>query len=129
MPLVEPYDMARAAELPRNSVAWQVDADRAVLVIHDMQDKVVDSFDATRSPALELVHNVGKLRDTCRDVGAPVVHTVRGRAAGRPTVRPLPCDLVVDAEAGSRTWRCGTSWTPAGGTSSSWSASAPTPPA
>lgn len=100
VPLVEPYDMSLAAELPRNTVAWQVSAERAVLVIHDMQDRIVGSFDGTRSPAVELVHNVGKLRDTCRDVGAPIVHTVRGRAAGRPTVQPLPCDLVIDAEAG-----------------------------
>jgi bifunctional isochorismate lyase/aryl carrier protein len=100
VPLVEPYDMAAAAKLPRNTVAWQVSADRAVLVIHDMQDRIVGSFDGSRSPAVELVHNVGKLRDTCRDLGVPIVFTVRGAAAGRPTVEPGQVDLVVDAEVG-----------------------------
>lgn len=99
VPLVEPYDMSLAARLPRNTVSWRVRADRAVLIIHDMQDRVVASFDGSRSPAVELVHNVGKLRDTCRDLRAPVVHTVRGHQAGRPTVEPMADDLVVDAEA------------------------------
>lgn len=100
VPLVEPYDMASAAELPRNTVAWQCAAERAVLVIHDMQDRVVASFDGTRSPAVELLHNIGKLRDTCRDLGVPIVYTVRSPAAGVPALPPWPSDLLVDAEAG-----------------------------
>ncbi|GGS55575.1 MULTISPECIES: isochorismatase family protein [Actinokineospora] len=100
VPLVEPYDMSAAAKLPRNTVAWRVDAQRAVLVVHDMQDRIVASFDGSRSPAIELVHNVGKLRDTCRDVAVPIVYTLRGRQAGEPVYVPRPCDLVVDAGAG-----------------------------
>ncbi|MGW5054150.1 isochorismatase family protein [Actinokineospora sp. NPDC004072] len=100
VPVVEPYDMSAAAKLPRNTVDWRVDARRAVLVIHDMQDRIVASFDGSRSPAVELVHNVGKLRDTCRDAAVPIAYTLRGRQAGQLVYPPRPDELLVDAGLG-----------------------------
>ncbi|GAA2935715.1 phenazine biosynthesis protein PhzD [Streptomyces thioluteus] len=98
--------MPSAGDLPPNTVAWTPDADRAVLLLHDMQRYFLKPFpDSVRDP---LVRNAAALRDRCAALGVPVAYTAqpggmtdeqRGllKDFWGPGMRPEPADrLVVD---------------------------------
>lgn len=56
---------------------WKVDAERAVLLVHDMQAYFLKSFPPEQQPVVDLVENAGRLRDTCAARGVPVVYTMQ----------------------------------------------------
>ncbi|WP_344964352.1 isochorismatase family protein [Streptomyces thioluteus] len=106
IPTIKPYPMPSAGDLPPNTVAWTPDADRAVLLLHDMQRYFLKPFpDSVRDP---LVRNAAALRDRCAALGVPVAYTAqpggmtdeqRGllKDFWGPGMRPEPADrLVVD---------------------------------
>ncbi|SDD07589.1 isochorismatase family protein [Actinokineospora iranica] len=97
-PVVDPYDMSDAARLPRAAVEWVAAAGRAVLLVHDMGDDKVCAFDAGSSPMVELAHNVGKLRDTCRDLRVPVAESVREGVSVFTTVTGLGPDKTLTGD-------------------------------
>lgn len=109
---VTPYRMPTTEELPSPAHYGRCHAERCVLVIHDMQHGFLRAFARDQSPAVELVHNVGKLRDTCRELGVPIVYSAPfGAGPGRwrglddtgdpgagmivEAVAPRACDLKV----------------------------------
>ncbi|WP_033400798.1 isochorismatase family protein [Actinokineospora enzanensis] len=73
LPTIAPYPMPTAAELPKNRVEWTPHPDRAVLLVHDMQNHFLRAFDRTAAPVTDLVANIRALRETCRRLGVPVV--------------------------------------------------------
>ncbi|MGQ0842421.1 isochorismatase family protein [Actinokineospora sp.] len=96
LPVVEPYDMSAASRLPRAAVAWCARPERAVLLIHDLRNELVDAFDPGRSPMVELVHNLGKLRDTCRELGVPVVYSACPDIGAVDALAPKAADTRLD---------------------------------
>jgi isochorismate hydrolase len=62
-------------DLPRSTARWTPDPDRAVLLIHDMQQYFVTAFPATVQD--ELVRNIALLRDRCAELGVPVGYTAQ----------------------------------------------------
>lgn len=74
---IHPYPLPQEGELPRNTVDWKVDAERAVLLVHDMQAYFLKSFPPEQQPVVDLVENAGRLRDTCAARGVPVVYTMQ----------------------------------------------------
>jgi isochorismate hydrolase len=74
IPEIVPYRMP--ATLPRNVAQWTVDPDRAVLLVHDMQNFFLRPF-AGRSPVTELVANAALLRRTAAAFGIPVAYTAQ----------------------------------------------------
>lgn len=72
---IKPYKMPDADELPRNIAHWAPEADRAVLLIHDMQRYFLRPFAANHSPAKELLENTVRLREQCAQLGIPVAYT------------------------------------------------------
>ncbi|MBC3842482.1 isochorismatase family protein [Streptacidiphilus sp. 4-A2] len=52
-------------------------ADRAVLLVHDMQRYFLAPFDRTAEPAGSMLHNVRALLDLARASGVPVVYTAQ----------------------------------------------------
>ncbi|KNB53570.1 isochorismatase family protein [Streptomyces caatingaensis] len=106
IPPITPYPMPAPGDLPPNTVDWTPDADRAVLLVHDMQRYFLKPFpDSVREP---LVRNAAALRDRCAALGVPVAYTAqpggmtdeqRGllKDFWGPGMRPEPADrLVVD---------------------------------
>lgn len=60
-----------------NRVDWRPRADRAVLLIHDMQQYFLNKYDTAQSPIPELVQNIARLRDLCSNLDIPVVYTAQ----------------------------------------------------
>jgi isochorismate hydrolase len=69
--------MPTARDLPESRVPWLPDPDRAVLLVHDMQEYFLRPFAPDRSPLTELLHNCRLLRARCADLGIPVVYTAQ----------------------------------------------------
>jgi len=75
IPRIEPYPMPAADYLPTNTAEWEVDSDRAVLLIHDMQQYFLRPFSSVDALGDELVRNTAALRDCCSALGVPVAYT------------------------------------------------------
>ncbi|MBB3724444.1 isochorismatase family protein [Nonomuraea dietziae] len=90
LPSIKPYAMP--THTPANRVDWQPDASRAVLLVHDMQRYFLDAFTADASPLLELMANVGALREQCTNLGIPVIFSAQPPAQ-RPDQRGLLLDF------------------------------------
>lgn len=77
LPVIEPYEMPAASDVAPDLVAWRPAADRAALLVHDMQQYFVDAFPAGRAPVTDLVDNITLLRRTARSLGMPVIYTAQ----------------------------------------------------
>jgi trans-2,3-dihydro-3-hydroxyanthranilic acid synthase len=77
LPIIEPYPMPRAEELPASIPPWRPDPERIVLLIHDMQSYFLRPFPDGSSPRDPLVSNVGALRARCAALGAPVAYSAQ----------------------------------------------------
>ena len=62
IPAIESYPMPTEDELPENIARWTVDPDRAVLLVHDMQNYFLSPFPRGPAPATDLVR---QRRDRC----------------------------------------------------------------
>lgn len=77
IPSLISYPLPDADSLPQNKVSWQLQPQRAALLIHDMQDYFV-AFYGERSPLmLELQRQIAALKRWCREHGVPVVYTAQ----------------------------------------------------
>ncbi|HEY8981856.1 MAG TPA: isochorismatase family protein [Streptomyces sp.] len=77
IPPIESYPLPEPGELPHSTVSWQVDPQRAVLLIHDMQEYFVQAFPRDAEPRIGLVRNSTLLRRCCADLGIPVAYTAQ----------------------------------------------------
>ncbi|MTD55854.1 isochorismatase family protein [Amycolatopsis pithecellobii] len=84
--------MPTAAELPANRVGWKCDPDRAVLLVHDMQNHFVRAFPAGASPLTELIEGIRSLIARCRELGVPVVYSAQP-GGQTPQQRGLQLDM------------------------------------
>ncbi|MEU3166869.1 isochorismatase family protein [Streptosporangium sp. NPDC006930] len=77
IPAIDSYPMPTEDELPENIARWTVDPDRAVLLVHDMQNYFLSPFPRGQAPTTDLVENVVALRTRFAALGAPVVYTAQ----------------------------------------------------
>lgn len=77
IPAIFPYSMPGEAELPINKAVWRPEPQRAVLLIHDMQNYFLRAYNTAESPVVELFSNISKLRDQCAKLGIPVVYSAQ----------------------------------------------------
>ncbi|WP_409496870.1 isochorismatase family protein [Amycolatopsis sp. cmx-11-12] len=77
VPSIAAYEMPAPSDLPRQLVDWVIDPDRAVLLVHDMQEYFLRFFPAGKSPVVELVDHCARLVNQCRSVGIPVAFTAQ----------------------------------------------------
>lgn len=75
LPSIAPYRLPTGAELPRNTVSWKIEPERAVLLIHDMQRYFLAPFDAAVRD--ELVGRVAGLRRQLARHGARIAYTAQ----------------------------------------------------
>ncbi|MFF1414175.1 isochorismatase family protein [Streptomyces sp. NPDC058289] len=77
IPAISPYPMPSAADLPATTVDWEVDPDRAVLLVHDLQKYFLTAFPAGEQPVVDLCRNAGELRVRAAALGIPVAYTAQ----------------------------------------------------
>lgn len=92
IPAIFPYSMPAEAELPANKVAWRPDPQRAVLLIHDMQNYFLKPYNTAESPIVELFSNISRIRSECAKLGIPVVYSAQ-LGGQRPDERGLLQDF------------------------------------
>lgn len=90
IPRIAPYAMPQ--HLPVSRARWQLQAPRAALLVHDMQQYFIDFFDATQAPVPELLRHCAQLIAACRSAGVPVFYTAQP-GAQRPQDRALLSDF------------------------------------
>ncbi|WLQ39553.1 isochorismatase family protein [Streptomyces laculatispora] len=85
LPVIEFYDMPDGTALPRSWPSWTIDPGRAALLVHDMRHHFVRAFPPGRSPVVQLVENIGALRELAANLGVPVVFSAEpaGQSPGR----------------------------------------------
>lgn len=77
LPSVPPYPLPDLADLPANKVDWTVEAPRAALLIHDMQQYFIDAY-GPDSPLIDtVVANIRQVRDAADQRGIPVFYTAQ----------------------------------------------------
>ncbi|MFC4004173.1 isochorismatase family protein [Prauserella oleivorans] len=79
LPKIEPYGLPTSDELPAGRADWRVEPDRVALLVHDMQRYFLAPY--AGAPVPEVVANIARLIETCRDRGVPVYFTAQ---PGRP---------------------------------------------
>lgn len=92
IPSIASYPMPQVQDFPDSKVSWPFDPERAVLLIHDMQDYFVN-FYGTDSPLMQqLIGNIAALRVSCKARGIPLVYTAQPKEQS-PTDRALLNDM------------------------------------
>lgn len=77
LPKIAPYDLPTAAELPAPRASWKLEARRAALLIHDMQNYFVAPFTPDAAPIVPATANIAALAARCRGLGVPVFFTAQ----------------------------------------------------
>lgn len=76
IPVIEPYAMPTAAELPLNIANWKIDPSRAVLLIHDMQAYFIRPL-PYETPRSRLIKNIAAIRQRCVAAGIQIAYTAQ----------------------------------------------------
>ncbi len=77
IPVISSYPMPQPEGLPANKVVWQLEARRAVLLVHDMQDYFLRFYGEDSELRTKLVANIAALCAWARACGVPVVYTAQ----------------------------------------------------
>lgn len=77
LPKIGAYDLPAAGDLPPPRVPWRIEAGRAALLIHDMQNYFVRAFTPGCSPIVPAVANIRTLRALCDGLGIPVFYSAQ----------------------------------------------------
>lgn len=74
---IENYELPSPAELPQSKLGWEVEPQRAALLIHDMQEYFVAPFSRERSPMREVLRSIVELKNACAKAGIPAYYTAQ----------------------------------------------------
>jgi bifunctional isochorismate lyase/aryl carrier protein len=77
IPKIAAYAIPQSDAFPENRVDWTVDASKAVLLVHDMQDYFINFFDKKEAPIPELLRNIQSIKSAAKEAGIPVVYTAQ----------------------------------------------------
>lgn len=92
LPTIAAYPLPRGAELPQARAPFRPSADRAALLIHDMQRYFCAPFAVGAAPLTGVIANIARLADAARAAGVPVFYTAQKGDQFRPD-RGLQADL------------------------------------
>lgn len=77
IPKIPPYALPDLTTLPVSRASWQLEARRAALLVHDMQEYFLNFYDRTQSPYIELAERTETLVRAARERGVPVLYTAQ----------------------------------------------------
>lgn len=92
LPTIAPYALPTTAEVPVSRAPWRLDASRAALLVHDMQNYFVGAFPADEPPIRPVIAAIAALRRGCHDAGVPVFYSAQPGAQA-PRDRGLQADF------------------------------------
>ncbi|MCR6653912.1 MAG: isochorismatase family protein [Cellvibrionaceae bacterium] len=91
IPRISAYSLASVQTSFTNKVTWTINAKRAVLLVHDMQNYFVDFYRRDQEPMQSLLRHIETLTTLCRQHNIPVVYT-----AQPPNQKPHDRALLTD---------------------------------
>ncbi|MFC0821277.1 isochorismatase family protein [Moraxella marmotae] len=71
------YDMPTKNDFPKNKLHWQIDPDKAVLLIHDMQKYFLGFFDQDSTLIQTLISHIAELKRWAVNHNIPVIYTAQ----------------------------------------------------
>jgi len=77
LPQIASYALPLDHELPKARGPWQIERNRAALLIHDMQNYFLRAFTPDSAPLTPATANIARLAAHCRSVGIPVFYTAQ----------------------------------------------------
>ena len=77
LPSIPAYALPRADELPPARAAWRLDASRAALLVHDMQDYFLAAFPPAAEPLRSATAHLAQLLAWARAADVPVFYTAQ----------------------------------------------------
>lgn len=77
LPRIPAYALPRAEELPPARGPWQLAAQRAALLVHDMQQYFLAAFGDAPEPIPAVIANIRRLLDAAHAQGVPVFYTAQ----------------------------------------------------
>lgn len=77
IPDIPSYELPDSATVHPNKVHWDLDPDRAALLIHDMQNYFIDAYSLEAEPMNTVLANIVSIREHCTELGIPVVYTMQ----------------------------------------------------
>ena len=80
IPQLTAYALPTAADLPHNKVNWAFEPERAALLIHDMQEYFLNFWGENSPMMAQVVANIARLRDYCKQHNIPVYYTAQPKA-------------------------------------------------
>lgn len=92
LPAVQPYPLPTADRLPAGRVEWKLDPARSVLLVHDLQNHFLSTFDRAAEPVAGMLAGVAGLREAAGRAGVPVFYTAQPGGQS-PTERGLQQDF------------------------------------
>lgn len=116
IPAINTYSLPSKFELPTNRVNWQPDAQRGVLLIHDMQDYFLRFYGENNPLVDNLINNIAIVRRWAKAAGVPIVYTAQpehqslserallndvwgpGLTAADPALKAIVSDIAPDAD-------------------------------
>lgn len=76
IPKIKSYEMPINLEVD-NTVQWEPQSDKAVLLIHDMQQYFLDFYNQRQSPIPGLIANIQKIKQKCESLKIPIIYTAQ----------------------------------------------------
>lgn len=92
LPKIANYELPSFAEIPAARAKWGFDPNRAVLLIHDMQNYFVAAFEQDASPIAPVIANIARLKSAAVSAGMPIFYTAQNGNQDRRD-RGLQADL------------------------------------
>jgi bifunctional isochorismate lyase/aryl carrier protein len=92
IPAIKPYELPDLATIPDNRAPWSLDAGRAALLVHDMQNYFIDAYDRGQEPMVTALENIARIRNLCSHLAIPVIFTMQP-GDQHPARRGLLSDL------------------------------------
>lgn len=77
IPKIASYQMPLVQEFTTNKTNWQLDKNKSVLLVHDMQNYFLDFYDQAQEPIPELLKNTKLLIEQAHQLDIPVVYTAQ----------------------------------------------------
>ncbi|WP_426577070.1 isochorismatase family protein [Xenorhabdus stockiae] len=77
IPKLQDYTLPDEATLPVNKVEWQLEPQRAALLIHDMQEYFLNFWGKESKMVQQVINNIVILRARCHELGIPVFYTAQ----------------------------------------------------
>ncbi len=77
IPPISPYRLSDVAPHTTPRLDWQIDRNRAALLIHDMQNYFVDVYEEGSEPLATVVPTIVALREAADAAGVPVILTAQ----------------------------------------------------